>query len=414
MKIAVIGSGISGLAAAYLLSKVHEVNVYEAKNYVGGHAHTLPVILNGKSFEIDTGFIVFNNRTYPNFNRLLNQINAHSQPTSMSFSVKCEATGLEYNGTSLNGLFAQRTNFLRPSFLLMIKDILRFNRDAKRFLKQSAENITFGDFLKRGNYSSSLKNNYVLPMASSIWSAKSKIIENTDFRFFADFFENHGMLNIDDRPQWRVIKGGSKQYVSKLINSFKSNIRVNSPVDKIIRNQQGVEIAFKKQKKELYDRVIIATHSDQALKMIDKPSKAEKQILGAIPYQKNIAHLHFDYSLLPKQKNAWASWNYFKPIKRKDEATVTYYMNMLQNLDMPKHVLVSLNMEEHINSEMIFNKIIYHHPVFTSEAILAQKKHKEIDGVDKIHFCGAYWGSGFHEDGLNSSLSVCKSFGISL
>ncbi len=414
MKIAIIGTGISGLTSAYLLSKEHSVHVYEAKDYIGGHVYTLPVHLNGTSYEIDTGFIVFNDRTYPNFNKLLNQINVLSQPTSMSFSVKCETTGLEYNGTSINGLFAQRLNLLKPSFLLMVKDILRFNRDAKIFLNDSVEEITFGEFLKRGGYSNSLKNNYALPMASAIWSAKSKVIENANFRFFAQFFDNHGMLNVNDRPQWRVIKGGSKQYILKLIESFKNNIRINSPVDKIIRKNEGIEVVFNKQQKELYDRVIIGTHSDQALKMIENPSHEEREILSAIPYQTNVAHMHWDCSVLPKQKNAWASWNYFKPNKLKDETTVTYYMNMLQSLNIPRNVCVSLNIEEHIDPKKIYKKIIYQHPVFTSEAILAQKRHKEIDGVNKIHFCGAYWGSGFHEDGVISALSVCKSFGRSL
>ena len=414
MKIAIIGTGISGLTSAYLLSKEHSVHVYEAKDYIGGHVYTLPVHLNGTSYEIDTGFIVFNDRTYPNFNKLLNQINVLSQPTSMSFSVKCETTGLEYNGTSINGLFAQRLNLLKPSFLLMVKDILRFNRDAKIFLNDSVEEITFGEFLKRGGYSNSLKNNYALPMASAIWSAKSKVIENANFRFFAQFFENHGMLNVNDRPQWRVIKGGSKQYTLKLIESFKNNIRINSPVDKIIRKNEGIEVVFNKQQKELYDRVIIGTHSDQALKMIENPSHEEREILSAIPYQTNVAHMHWDCSVLPKQKNAWASWNYFKPNKLKDETTVTYYMNMLQSLNIPRNICVSLNIEEHIDPKKIYKKIIYQHPVFTSQAILAQKRHKEIDGVDKIHFCGAYWGSGFHEDGINSALSVCKAFGRSL
>ena len=414
MKIAIIGTGISGLTSAYLLSKEHSVHVYESQDYIGGHVHTIPVHLNGLSYEIDTGFIVFNDRTYPNFNKLLNKINVLSQPTSMSFSVKCETTGLEYNGTSLNGLFAQRLNLIKPSFLLMVKDILRFNRDAKEFLTDSVEEITFGEFLNRGGYSNALKNNYALPMASAIWSAKSKVIENANFRFFAQFFENHGMLNISDRPQWRVIKGGSKQYTLKLIEPITNKIRINSPVDKIIRKNKGIEVVYNKQQKELYDRVIIATHSDQALKMIENPSNAEIEILSSIPYQTNVAHLHWDCSVLPKQKNAWASWNYFKPNKLKDETTVTYYMNMLQSLNIPRNVCVSLNIEEHIDPKKIYKKIIYQHPVFTSEAILAQKKHKEIDGIDKIHFCGAYWGSGFHEDGVNSALSVCKVFGRSL
>ena len=321
---------------------------------------------------------------------------------------------MEYNGTSINGLFAQRLNLLKPSFILMVKDIFRFNRDAKIFLKNSIEKITFGEFLKRGMYCKSLINNYALPMASAIWSSNTKIIENADFRFFAQFFENHGMLNLNDRPQWRVIKGGSRQYILRLIKSFNNKIRINSPVEKIIRKAQGVEVIVNKQKKQLYDRVIIATHSDQALKMIENPSNKEKQVLGAITYQTNVAHLHSDCSVLPKKRNAWASWNYFKPNKQKDETTVTYYMNMLQNLDMPKDICVSLNMEEYIDPNKVIKKIIYEHPVFTSDAILAQKRHKEIDGKDKIHFCGAYWGSGFHEDGLNSALSVCEYFGKSL
>ena len=411
MKIAIIGSGISGLTVAYLLSKDHTVHIYEAQDYIGGHVQTIPVSLNDINYEIDTGFIVFNDRTYPNFNKLLNQIDVSSQTTNMSFSVKCERTGLEYNGTSFNGLFAQRLNLLKPSFLLMVKDILRFNRNTKSFLRDSKKEYTFGEFLSRGKYSSSLKNNYALPMASAIWSAKSKVIENANFRFFAQFFENHGMLNINDRPQWRVIKGGSKQYILKLINSFKTNIRINSPVDKIRRQQEGVEVSYNQYQKELYDRVVIATHSDQALKIIKNPSKLESQILSAIPYQTNIAHLHSDYSVLPRSKNAWASWNYFKPNKPKEETTVTYYMNMLQNLNMPENICVSLNMQEHIDPKKVYKRILYQHPVFTSDSIMAQKRHSEIDGVDRIHFCGAYWGSGFHEDGLNSALSVCKSFG---
>ena len=411
MKIAIIGSGISGLTVAYLLSKDHTVHIYEAQDYIGGHVQTIPVSLNDINYEIDTGFIVFNDRTYPNFNKLLNQIDVSSQTTNMSFSVKCERTGLEYNGTSFNGLFAQRLNLLKPSFLLMVKDILRFNRNTKSFLRDSKKEYTFGEFLSRGKYSSSLKNNYALPMASAIWSAKSKVIENANFRFFAQFFENHGMLNINDRPQWRVIKGGSKQYILKLINSFKTNIRINSPVDKIRRQQEGVEVSYNQYQKELYDRVVIATHSDQALKIIKSPSKLETQILSAIPYQTNIAHLHSDCSVLPRSKNAWASWNYFKPNKSKEETTVTYYMNMLQNLNMPENICVSLNMQEHIDPKKVYKRILYQHPVFTSDSIMAQKRHSEIDGVDRIHFCGAYWGSGFHEDGLNSALSVCKSFG---
>jgi predicted NAD/FAD-binding protein len=414
MKIAVVGTGISGLAVAYLLSNDHDICVYEALDYVGGHVHTVPVLSDGKNYEVDTGFIVYNDKTYPNFIKLLDRLNVASQATSMSFSVKCEQSGLEFNGTSVNGLFAQRSNLLRPSFILMVRDILRFNRDAKAFIKDYSEEITFGEFLKRGKYSSELKNNYALPMASAIWSANPKVIEDSNFRFFAEFFENHGMLNIEDRPQWKVIQGGSKQYVFSLIESFKDRIRLNTPVSKIVRKEGNVEVTSEKGETDVFDRVIIATHSDQALKMIESPTQPEKEILGAIPYKKNVALLHWDSSVLPKKKRAWASWNYCRLKKLKEETAVTYNMNMLQSLDAKKTFCVSLNMEDQIDPSKVFKKIIYHHPVFTAEGILAQKQHKEIDGVDKIHFCGAYWGFGFHEDGLKSALAVGRHFGKSL
>ncbi len=414
MKIAVIGTGISGLATAYLLSNDHDICVYEASDYVGGHVHTVPVSIDEEDYQIDTGFIVFNDKTYPNFIKLIDRLGVSSQSTSMSFSVKCDKSGLEYNGTSLDGLFAQRFNLLRPSFISMVRDILKFNRDAKLYLKNPKEEITFGNFLKRGGYSNKLRENYAFPMASAIWSAKPKVIENSNFRFFAEFFENHGMLNVEDRPQWKVIHGGSKQYVNSLISSFKDRILLNTPVQKISRKTNGVEVTNRDGESKVFDRVVIATHSDQALKMIEDPTEKEKEILGAIPYQKNIAVLHWDSSVLPKERRAWASWNYRKLMKPVEETTVTYNMNMLQTLDSRKTFCVSLNMENLIDSKKILKKIIYHHPVYTTDSITAQKRHQEIDGVDKIHFCGAYWGFGFHEDGLKSSLAVCRQFGKSL
>ncbi len=414
MKIAVVGTGISGLAAAYLLSSEHDVYVYEASDYVGGHVNTISVSIDNENYEIDTGFIVYNDKTYPNFIKLLDRLGVSSQSTSMSFSVKCDKSGLEYNGTSLNGLFAQRINLLKPSFLYMVRDILRFNRDAKLFLKDSNDEITFGEFLKRGSYSSSLRDDYAFPMASAIWSAKPKVIENSSFRFFAEFFENHGMLNVEDRPQWKVVSRGSKQYVLSLIDSFKDRIFLNSPVQKICRTKDGVEVLSKNRETKIFDRVIIAAHSDQALEMIEDPTEKEKKILGAIPYQKNVAILHWDSSVLPKERRAWASWNYRKLIRPIEETTVTYNMNMLQTLDAKKTFCVSLNMENLIDAKKIIKKIIYHHPIYTTDGIAAQRRHHEIDGADRIHFCGAYWGFGFHEDGLKSALAVCRQFGKTL
>jgi uncharacterized protein len=414
MEIAVVGTGISGLAAAYLLSSEHDICVYEASDYVGGHVNTVSVSMDDTDYEIDTGFIVYNDKTYPNFIKLMDRLGVSSQSTSMSFSVKCDKSGLEYNGTSLNGLFAQRINLLKPSFLSMVRDILKFNREAKSFLKESTEEITFGEFLKRGQYSSELRENYAIPMASAIWSAKPKVIEGSSFRFFAEFFENHGMLNVEDRPQWKVIKGGSKQYVLPLIDSFKERIYLNSPVQKIARRSDGVEIINKNGDSKIFDRVVIATHSDQALGMIENPTKNEREILEAIPYQKNIAVLHWDSSVLPNERRAWASWNYRILVKPMEESTVTYNMNMLQTLNSEKTFCVSLNMEDSIDPDKVIKKIIYHHPIYNTDSIAAQKRHQEIDGADRIHFCGAYWGFGFHEDGLKSALAVCQQFGKSL
>jgi predicted NAD/FAD-binding protein len=414
MKIAIVGTGISGLAAAYLLSSEHDIYVYESSDYVGGHVNTVSVSMDDADYEIDTGFIVYNDKTYPNFIKLMDRLGVSSQSTSMSFSVKCDKSGLEYNGTSLNGLFAQRINLVKPSFLSMVRDILKFNREAKSFLKESTEEITFGEFLKRGQYSSKLRENYAIPMASAIWSAKPKVIEDSSFRFFAEFFENHGMLNVEDRPQWQVIKGGSKQYVLPLIDSFKERIHLNSPVHKITRRPDGVEIINKNGDSKIFDRVVIATHSDQALEMIENPTKNEREILGAIPYQKNIAVLHWDSSVLPNERRAWASWNYRRLVKPIEESTVTYNMNMLQTLDSKRTFCVSLNMEDSIDPDKVIKKIIYHHPIYNTDSIAAQKRHQEIDGADRIHFCGAYWGFGFHEDGLKSALAVCQQFGKSL
>lgn len=414
MKIAVVGTGISGLAAAYLLSSEHDICVYEASDYVGGHVHTVSVSMDEIDYQIDTGFIVYNDKTYPNFIKLMNRLGVGSQPTSMSFSVKCDRSGLEYNGTSLSGLFAQRINLMKPSFLSMVRDILKFNREAKSFLKESNEEITFGEFLKRGSYSSELKENYAIPMASAIWSAKPQVIEDSNFRFFAEFFENHGMLNVEDRPQWKVISGGSRQYILPLIESFKDRIRLNDPVQKIARRTDGVEVINKNGESKVFDRVVIAAHSDQALKMIENPTEKEREILGAIPYQKNIAVLHWDSSILPKKRRAWASWNFRRLVKPVEETTVTYNMNMLQTINSQKTFCVSLNMEDLIDPNKIIKKITYHHPIFSTDSIAAQKRHREIDGDDRIHYCGAYWGFGFHEDGLKSALAVCQQFGKSL
>lgn len=414
MKIAIVGSGISGLVTAYLLAQDHDITVYEAADYIGGHTNTISVELKGKEYEVDTGFIVYNEKNYPNFVKLLDQLEIPSQPTNMSFSVRCKITGLEYNGTSINKLFAQRSNLLRPSFYRMIKDILRFNRDAKQFLKSENLKLTFGEFLEKGNYSPQLREDYAIPMTSAVWSGSPSQVLNTPFYFIARFYENHGMLNIDDRPQWRVIKKGSRQYVVRLVERFQDQIRLQCPVKRIVRSKDGVDISSSDGKASQFDTVILATHSDQALEILEKPSPAEIEILGAIRYQKNEAVLHWDDSLLPKKKLAWAGWNYHKMPDSPNGTSVTYNMNILQGIESESTFCVSLNMTDKIDPTKIIKTFIYSHPVFSGNAIEAQKRLGEINGANRTYFCGAYWGSGFHEDGVNSALNVCRYFGKGL
>ncbi|MGP0567175.1 MULTISPECIES: NAD(P)/FAD-dependent oxidoreductase [unclassified Nitrospina] len=414
MKIAIVGTGISGLVASYLLSEDHDITVYEAANRIGGHTNTVSVELEGRRYQVDTGFIVYNEKNYPNFVKLINQLGVASQPTSMSFSVRCEVTGLEYNGTSLNQLFAQRSNLLRPSFYRMIRDILRFNRDAKQFLKSENFGLTFEEFLEQGNYSYELRENYAIPMTSAIWSGSPSKVLNTPFYFIARFYENHGMLNIDDRPQWRVIKNGSSQYVTRLVKRFENRIRLQYPVSKVIRSKDGVEILSSNGDTSRFDNVFLATHSDQALDILENPSTPEKEILGAIQYQNNEAVLHWDDSLLPKKKLAWAGWNYHKLRGSPVGTSVTYNMNILQGIDSDSTFCVSLNMKDRIDPAKIIKIFNYDHPVFSAVAIGAQKRLGEINGTNRTYFCGAYWGSGFHEDGVNSALNACRYFGKGL
>ena len=413
-KIAIIGTGISGLVTAYLLAPENDIHIYEANDYIGGHTNTVPVKIKDHTYNIDTGFIVFNDRNYPNFTKLLAQNNIASQPTPMSFSVSCETTGLEYNGTSLNGLFAQRINLFRISFHKMVFNIYRFNKDAKIFLNNNNEfDLSFSDFLERGKYGSDVRDFYVYPMASAIWSEGSGKIADAPFHFFAKFFENHGMLNINDRPQWRVIQGGSQEYVKKLTTNFIDRIRLKCPVKKIRREKNNVKIESA-DKEETFDYVILATHSDQALSLLSDPTRQEKDILGDIHYQKNEVLLHLDSSILPKNKRAWACWNYHKTKTEVDHSCVTYNMNMLQGIYSKESFCVSLNYKNKIDPAKIIKSINYDHPIISRKAIKAQSRYQEINGVNKTFFCGAYWGNGFHEDGVKSALMVTKQFGKTL
>jgi predicted NAD/FAD-binding protein len=409
MKVAVVGTGISGLTAAYLLGRQHEITLFEANDYVGGHTNTVKVPLDGDEWSVDTGFIVYNEHNYPNFTRLLSQLGVETQPSTMSFSVRCDRTGLEYNGSTMRQLFVQKRNLFKPSFHRILKDILRFNREAPRAVADTSSMPTLGDLLHTGNYSAQFIENYLVPMGSAIWSVPANRVLEMPTEFFVRFFDNHGMLTVNDRPEWRVIRGGSKSYVKKLIGAFEDRIRLNTPVRQISRHENRVRVDG-----EDFDNVVLACHSDQVLKHLEDPSPVEREILGALPYQENEVVLHTDTSILPRAKGAWAAWNYLMPEDPKDTVKLTYDMNVLQSLDAPQTFCVSLNATELIEPSKVLFSTRYHHPVYTLPGIEAQKRRHEISGTNRTHYCGAYWGNGFHEDGVNSALAVGKAFGATL
>lgn len=411
MKIGIIGSGISGLVTAYRLSSQHNVTLFEANDYVGGHTNTVRVELEGETHDVDTGFIVFNDRTYPNFFRLLDELEVESQPTSMSFSVRCDRTGLEYNGTSLNGLFAQRTNLFRPHFHRMIRDILRFNREAVLLLDRGGEEMTVAEFLRTNRYSDAFANHYLLPMGSAIWSCPSTTFSQFPMRFIAEFYNNHGLLSLRDRPVWRVIRGGSWRYVSALTKRLGDRIRLNSPIESVLRLPDCVRIKPRGLPAESYDEVIFACHSDQALEILGgDASGTERDVLSGFPYEPNTAVLHTDTRLLPKRKRAWASWNYHISNEPSNHAAVTYNMNMLQHIRSKNVFCVTLNECDAIDERKVIRRFEYSHPVYTVRRAEAQRRHGELIRANRTSFCGAYWGNGFHEDGVNSGLSVVSAF----
>jgi len=414
MRIAVVGSGISGMVSAYLLSQDHDIVLYEADDTIGGHTHTIDVSIEGISYPVDTGFIVFNEKTYPNFIKLMGSLGVPWQPSNMSFSVQCDQTGLVFSPSTLNALFVQRKNLFRPSFYRMLWDALRFRREASELIRSDDYRITLQSYLEQKNYSHAFIEHFIIPMGGAIWSADPVRFRNFPARYLVEFFYNHGFLNIRHQPQWRVIKGGSREYIGPLTRPYKDRIRLNSPVASIKRFPENVEITTKGGDSATFDQVVIATHSDQALQMLADPSELERDVLGAIPYQKNLAILHTDTSLLPPKRTAWASWNYHIPRQEKGRVALTYNMNMLQSLGATETLCVTLNMPEKIHPDRVIQRIIYHHPVYDPNSLSARRKQDEINGKNRTYFCGAYWGYGFHEDGVNSALAVCKHFGKTL
>jgi predicted NAD/FAD-binding protein len=411
MKIAVVGAGISGLVAAYLLSPEHDITVFEANDYIGGHTHTVTLSRPDGDVAVDTGFIVFNEKTYPNFIRLIETLGVAWQPSNMSFSVQCDKTGLTFCPSSFNALFVQRKNLVRPSFYRMLWDAVRFRRASSAMLQQQNDRLTLGAYLKKERYSSTFIDHFIIPMGAAIWSAAPRKFMEFPARYLVAFFDNHGFLNIQDQPQWRTIRGGSMQYIAPLISRFKEKIRLSRPVQTVERSESRVTLTLGDGSRTHFDQVVIAAHSDQALAMLADPSHKEKEILGAIAYQENHTALHTDASLMPQHRAAWASWNYRIPKKAMDRVALTYNMNLLQNILSNDTFCVTLNMPAAIAPSKLIREIIYHHPVYDPESLAARRRRQEINGIRRTWFCGAYWGYGFHEDGVNSALAVCKHFG---
>ncbi|MGD8171505.1 NAD(P)/FAD-dependent oxidoreductase [Vibrio sp. TRT 21S02] len=410
MKIAIIGTGISGLTCGYHLHKQHDITLYEANDYIGGHTATVDVELEGGMYSVDTGFIVYNDKTYPNFIKMMNEIGVSGKETEMSFSVRNDNQGVEYNGHTLRTLFAQKRNLFSPTFYRFIFEILRFNRAVKSSLYQDEDELTLGEFLENNAFSDYFCENYILPMGAAIWSSPMTDIRAFPFSFFARFFLNHGLLDVVNRPQWYVIEGGSKAYIPKLTKEFRHNIRLNSPVEKVWREGSGVWV-MSLGKAEYYDHVILACHSDQALKLLADPNMSETEILQDLAYQANDVTLHLDESMLPTRKAAWASWNYHLSGNQgtfSSPPVLTYNMNILQHIESEHTFCVTLNGDAQISEDKVLRRFTYHHPVFNLKSMIAQQRRSEINGKRNTWFCGAYWHNGFHEDGVRSALSVVE------
>ncbi|MBS0320757.1 MAG: FAD-dependent oxidoreductase [Proteobacteria bacterium] len=413
-RIAIVGTGIAGSVAAYRLHAAgHAITVFEADARPGGHTHTHEIERNGQTLAVDTGFIVFNDRTYPHFVALLRELGVSVQDTVMSFSVRNDARNLEYNGTSLNGLFAQRRNIVDPRFLRMIAEILRFHRVAPTLLAANDADVDampLGDFLAAHRFGGRFVEDYLVPMGAAIWSTDPARMLAFPARFFVRFLHNHGMLTVDDRPTWHTVRGGSARYLDRLMAPWRHRVRLATPVERVQRQGGGVQIHARGHSAEHFDHVFLACHADQALAMLADPAPEEREILGALQYQRNEAVLHTDTSLLPARRRAWAAWNYHVPRRPGGGVTLTYDMNILQRLAAPDTYCVTLNATADVDPRKVLRTMTYDHPLFTPAGIAAQKRHAEISGVRRTHYCGAYWRYGFHEDGVVSAMTALQRF----
>jgi predicted NAD/FAD-binding protein len=414
MRIAIIGAGVSGLVTAHLLGNQHDVTVFEAAGYAGGHTNTVRVDTPHETHAVDTGFIVFNDRNYPNFERLLQRLGVASQPSTMTFSVSDGRGDFEYNGSSPNGLFAKRAHLVTPWFHRMIADMARFQRAARALLSSTSSGPSLGDWLEQLSFSRPFIDRLIVPQASAVWSADPHQMWSFPARYMAEFFDNHGMLSFRNRPCWRTVQGGSARYVEALLADFSGKLFLGTAVRGVSRHRDHVVVTPATGEPQRFDEVVLATHSDQALSMLEDPSDREHELLGAIPYQANEAVLHTDVRMLPRRRRAWASWNYHLLDDPGDRTTVTYHMNRLQSLTAERDFCVTLNRTQEIDPAHVIRRIQYAHPVYTAGGVRAQQRVAEISGRERTHFCGAYWGWGFHEDGVVSALRVAKRFGVTL
>ena len=413
MRIAVIGSGISGMAAAYYLSRKHEVFLFEKDTRPGGHTHTVTVESGRGPVAVDTGFIVHNDRNYPNLVRLFAELGVATQRSDMSFAVADRVSGFEYSSRGLNGYFAQRSNLLRADHYRLLQQILRFNREAAKAICDPAnEGLTLGQFIDKYGYSEIFTERYLFPMACAVWSMSGEAIRQFPALTLLRFFENHGMLGINTHPQWKVVCGGSQSYIAPLTGPYKDNIYTGVEIKSVIRSEGGVRLRFADRAEMSFDYVVFSCHGDQVLPLLQQPSDTERSVLSKFTTSRNEVCLHTDANLLARRASARASWNYNLATDRAKGATLTYDMNRLQSLAGPEQYCVTLNGTESIEPSKILREMVYYHPIYNRDAVRAQARWSEINGENRTHFCGAYWFYGFHEDGLNSALRVARAFGV--
>ena len=417
-KIAVIGTGIAGMGSAWLLSQRYQILLIDKNDYIGGHTNTVSVIneKTGLDTHVDTGFIVYNEPNYPNLVGLFETLGVSTRATDMTFSASILNSGLEYAGNNLDTLFAQRRNLFSPNFLKLVYDILKFNRHAKRLINnnQADPNLTLGEFLSDYRIGKVMQDNYLLPMAAAIWSCSPQQMQSFPAKSFSQFFDNHGLLNVNDRPQWRTVIGGSQRYVDKLLASFSGETIVNNGVSKIDRNPDAVTITLADGQQHKVDEVVIATHADEALALLTNATEQEQDLLSLFRYQENDAYLHTDSNLMPKHPKVWSCWNYLAQNSGEDTSSVSvsYWMNALQGLDPSQDYFVSLNPIQAIDSGKVIKRIQYMHPIFDNNAIVSQKKLHQLQGKNRTWFAGSYFGYGFHEDALSSAVSIAKHFNV--